>query len=343
MLGHDQQQEQEQQQQYMLLLQQQQHELQQQQQRRLSQQQAEADASAREFTVVALGKSGEGKSTLLNSILGREMFLAKASVTEVTRKVDQATNNFLNIPSNPIMHCIDTPSFNGQLHDPDRVKEIGALLTKVAAGVDAFLFVVKCTHYRYDNTFHQTLQTYQRLLTPAFWPKVIIVFSHYTPELLPVTQTRLQLMAWTREIQESFQLATPPLTVFAMDPIRFPYPSGGAQEFWEALMTLDANTDPYCHKPFLESFGNGISIDGYVQRMKGYLAVFEPSFFEEQAEGQYKENEHKKKKESRFSLFRKGTNATTKSASASPSTTSTPLTASASLSMASKGRRIFSP
>ncbi|KAG0265318.1 hypothetical protein BG011_005018 [Mortierella polycephala] len=328
MLNQDQQQEQDQQQ-YMLLLQQQQHELQQQQQRRLSQQQAEANASTREFTVVALGKSGEGKSTLLNSILGREMFLAKASVTEVTRKVDQATNNFLNIPSNPIMHCIDTPSFNGQLHDPDRVKEIGALLTKVAAGVDAFLFVVKCTHYR--------------LLTPAFWPKVIIVFSHYTPELLPVTQPRLQLMAWAREIQESFQLPAPPLTVFAMDPIRFPYPSGGAQEFWEALMTLDANTDPYCHKPFLESFGNGISIDGYVQRMKGYLAVFEPSFFEEQAEGQYRENEHKKKKESRFSLFRKGTNATAKSASASPSTPSTPLTASASLSTASKGRRTFLP
>lgn len=47
------------------------------------------------------------------------------------------------------MHCIDTPSFNGQLHDPVRVKELGELLTKVAAGVDAFLFVVKCTRYRY--------------------------------------------------------------------------------------------------------------------------------------------------------------------------------------------------
>ncbi|KAF8932718.1 AIG1 family-domain-containing protein [Dissophora ornata] len=295
----------EQQQQYLLELQQQ----------RLQQQQQQAGVSSptREFAIVALGKSGEGKSTLLNAILGQEMFLAKASVSEVTQKVDQATNHFLNIPSNPVIHCIDTPSFNGQLHNPERVKEIGALLTKVAAGVDAFLFVVKCTRYRYDNTFRQTLQTYQSLLTPAFWPKVILVFTHATPELLPANaESRLPLMAWAREIQESFKLDAPPLVIFAMDYARFPYPAGGAQEFWEALMTLDANTTPYCHKPFLESFGNGIAVEGYVQRIKGYLALFEPNFFEDQAEGQYNEN---KKKENRFSsLFRKKTRAVTNDA-----------------------------
>jgi hypothetical protein len=88
-----------------------------------------------------------------------------------------------------------------------------------------------------------------------------------------------------------------------MDYARFPYPTGGAQELWEAIMTLDANTVPYCHRPFLESYGNGIAVDGYVQRIKGHLAQFEPSYFEEQAEGQYNEN---RKKERRFSsIFRK--------------------------------------
>ncbi|CAO3573556.1 unnamed protein product [Mortierella alpina] len=276
------------------------------------QNQADSAPPAREFTIVALGKSGEGKSTLLNAILGREMFLAKASVSEVTQHVDKATNHFLNIPSNPVMHCVDTPSFNGKLHDPHRVNELGVLLTKVAAGVDAFLFVVKCTRYRYDNTFHQTLQTYQSLLTPAFWSKLIVVFTHATPELLPATQSRVPLMAWAREIQENFKLPTPPMVVFAMDYVRFPYPSGGAQDFWERLMELDANTEPYCHKPFLESFGNGIAVEGYVQRIKGHLALFEPSFFEHQAEGQYREQqkEMKKRKEHRFNLFRKSTHAT---------------------------------
>lgn len=60
-----------------------------------------------------------------------------------------ATNHFLNIATNPVMHCIDTPSFNGKLHDPNRVEQIGNLLKLVAGGVDAFLFVVKCTRYRY--------------------------------------------------------------------------------------------------------------------------------------------------------------------------------------------------
>ncbi|KAG0238312.1 hypothetical protein BGW41_008225 [Actinomortierella wolfii] len=290
---------------------------QQQQQQLYQQQQQQQQESlpSREFTVVALGKSGEGKSTLLNAILGLELFQAKASVSEVTQHVDKATNHFLNIPSNPIMHCIDTPSFNGKLHDPRRVAEIGTLLTRVAAGVDAFLFVVKCTRYRYDNTFHQTLQTYQALLTPSFWPKLIIVFTHATPELLPVTQSRVPLMGWAREIQENFKLPKPPLTVFVMDYVRFPYPSGGAQDFWERLMELDATTEPYCHKPFLESLGNGIAVDGYVQRIKGHLALFEPSFFEDQAEGQYKKDkEQKKRKEGGVlqSLFRKATNASTK-------------------------------
>ncbi|KAI1315691.1 hypothetical protein EDD11_000465 [Mortierella claussenii] len=298
------------------------------QQQRLQQQESAANSPTREFTVVAIGKSGEGKSTLLNSILGKEMFLAKASVSEVTQRVDQATNHFLNIRTNPVMHCIDTPSFNGQVHNPNRVAEIGALLTRVAAGVDAFLFVVKCTHYRYDNTFHQTLQTYQSLLTPAFWSKVIVVFTHATPELVSNTaESRLPLLAWAREIQESFKLETPPMTVFAMDYVRFPYPAGGAQEFWEALMTLDANTGPYRHTPFLESFGNGIAVDGYVARIKGHLALFEPSFFEEQAEGQYNEN---KKRESWFGLFRRSKSEKHKNATPDgPSLSASPSRASA--------------
>ncbi|KAF9581913.1 hypothetical protein BGW38_000901, partial [Lunasporangiospora selenospora] len=224
---------------------------------------------------------------------------------EVTQRVSQATNHFLSIPSNPVMHCIDTPSFNGQIHNSARVNEIGALLTKIAGGADAFLFVVKCTRYRYDNTFHQTLLTYQTLLTPAFWPKLILVFTHATPELLPDPQSRLPLLAWAREIQEDFKLEAPPKVVFAMDFVRFPYPAGGAQDFWERLMELDANTEPYCHRPFLESFGNGIAVDGYVQRIRGHLAVFEPNFFEEQAEGEYREKEQKKRKQSILGMFRR--------------------------------------
>ncbi|KAG0068481.1 hypothetical protein BGZ90_000570 [Linnemannia elongata] len=311
--------------------QQQQHQVQQQQKQEQQEQEPATSPVAREFTIVALGKSGEGKSTLLNSILGREIFLAKASVSEVTQHVDKATNNFLNIPSNPVMHCIDTPSFNGKLHDPHRVKELGALLTKVAAGVDAFLFVVKCTRYRFDSTFYQTLLTYQSLLTPAFWSKLILVFTHATPALLPSTnpEARVPLMAWAREIQEKFKLPTAPKVVFAMDFARFPYPSGGAQDFWEKLMELDANTEPYCHRPFLESFGNGIAVEGYVQRIKGHLALFEPRFFESQAEGQYQEHKQALLKKRgteggrvggegrggsgggwRFGLFRKSTQAT---------------------------------
>ncbi|KAF9115199.1 hypothetical protein BGX27_008564 [Mortierella sp. AM989] len=268
-------------------------------------QQPQVKLQAREFTVVAIGKSGEGKSTLLNAILGQEIFSSKISVQEVTKKVAMASNHFLNIPSNPVMHCIDTPSFNGQLHNVERIKELGVLLNSVINGVDAFLFVVKCTHYRYDNTFHQTLQTYQGLFTPTFWSKVIIVFTHVTPELISTSQeSQMLLLAWTREIQESFNLVSPPMTVFAMDYARFPYPSGGAQDFWKVLMTLDANTRPYCHRPLMESLSNGITVEGYVQRIKGHLALFEPSFFEEQAEGQYSE---KKKREKRFSFFRKRT------------------------------------
>ncbi|KAF9947174.1 hypothetical protein BGZ65_009053, partial [Modicella reniformis] len=140
---------------------------------------------------------------------------------------------------------------------------------------------------------------------------LIIVFTHATPELLPPTQSRVPLMVWSREIQDDFKLPSPPMVVFVMDYVRFPYPSGGAQDFWERLMELDANTEPYCHKPFLESFGNGIAVEGYVQRIKGHLALFEPSFFEDQAEGQYREQrELRRRKDYRFNLFRKATNAT---------------------------------
>ncbi|RUS20854.1 hypothetical protein BC937DRAFT_94201, partial [Endogone sp. FLAS-F59071] len=171
-----------------------------------------------EFQLMVLGKSGEGKSSLLNAILGEDVFRAKMSVSEVTKMVESHCGRWLGHPEYTAVKCVDTPSFAGQLADRTRVAQIRNFLEECMNGVDAFLVVIKVTHYRYDASIQATLKVYETILTPSFWQNAILVFSHADPETAPTwSDSQPYFKEFAKQIAKQFRLSQPPPICFASD------------------------------------------------------------------------------------------------------------------------------
>ncbi|RUO96172.1 AIG1 family-domain-containing protein [Jimgerdemannia flammicorona] len=168
--------------------------------------------------IMTLGKSGEGKSSLLNAILGDDAFQAKISVSEVTKAVESHSGRWLGRPEHTAVKCVDTPTLAGQLGDRARVAQIGNLLEACLNGVDAFLIVTKVTHYRYDSSIHATLKVYETILNPSFWQNAILVFSHADPETATSwSDSQRHFDDFAAQIAKQFKLTTPPPICFASD------------------------------------------------------------------------------------------------------------------------------
>lgn len=71
--------------------------------------------------------------------------------------VESHCGRWLGHPEYTAVKCVDTPSFAGQLADRARVAQIRNFLEACTNGVDAFLVVIKVTHYRYVKTLFDFL------------------------------------------------------------------------------------------------------------------------------------------------------------------------------------------
>ncbi|KAJ2964104.1 hypothetical protein NQZ79_g910 [Umbelopsis isabellina] len=166
---------------------------------------------ARPLSVMVLGKPGEGKSSLLNGILGQQAFVAKLSVSqEVTKHVSYTDGSWLGGETDIPIRCIDTPPISGRLDDAVRISnECQHMLDLAMPGIDAFLVVIKLSRYRFDAGLESTLRVYESIFGRCFWDNVIIIFSHADLESAFDDEEPSQGPEYAKSIATAFNLSRP--------------------------------------------------------------------------------------------------------------------------------------
>ncbi|CAF1044764.1 unnamed protein product [Didymodactylos carnosus] len=91
--------------------------------------------------IICLGRTGAGKSSLGNTLLGQKWFKSKQSTKSVTEKCAVGNRLFKGIQ----MSVVDTPGlFDNKLSQSECHKEIARCIQTVVPGPHAFLIVIRC-------------------------------------------------------------------------------------------------------------------------------------------------------------------------------------------------------
>ncbi|KAF9974241.1 hypothetical protein BGZ73_002386 [Actinomortierella ambigua] len=146
-----------------------------------SSEQTHIEEGAGPLTLIAIGKTGQGKSSLLNRIMGTSELKASASVRAVTKGIAERSGwGRFEDTRRVLVTLADTPGLADTEGDDEKnipllkeyIKSIGTRL-----GVSAFLLVFKIDSgvdmvITILTTFNEIMQEY-----PQFWENVVLVFT----------------------------------------------------------------------------------------------------------------------------------------------------------------------
>ncbi|CAO3674096.1 unnamed protein product [Rhizopus stolonifer] len=178
------------------------------------------------FCLLPIGKTGSGKSSLLNTLLDDELFRAKAGARSVTDKITERTGIWtIDNDIKKIITVADTPGFGDSMNRDEQFKysfqeyiqDVGSRL-----GIDAFLLVFQYNS-PLNNVIH-ILESFDKMMSvferKTWWNHVILVFTRvdYYPNLKfpPNVLLKKQSISQTLipAIQEKFGLIQLPKYAF---------------------------------------------------------------------------------------------------------------------------------
>lgn len=128
--------------------------------------------SAEERRLILIGNSGNGKSASANTILGRKVFVSKASNQFVTRKCQFETVHFR---SRKYL-IVDTPTFFSEASSEDEtIWELAKITGITSPGFHALIIVVKVG--RFTEKEKRSFEQIVRIFGPEIYDRTIVLFT----------------------------------------------------------------------------------------------------------------------------------------------------------------------
>ncbi len=124
-------------------------------------------AQARKNGFILCGKTGTGKSTLLNAILGEEIAIVKKSAESVTQKT---TVYYYKLRNDKMISILDTPglmdpkALNNPNIDNVHLEDIRDTIRAEKIEIKGIIFLVNFQNERFDSTEQEALINYLSLI-----------------------------------------------------------------------------------------------------------------------------------------------------------------------------------
>ncbi|KAM4565045.1 GTPase IMAP family member 7-like [Fundulus diaphanus] len=130
-------------------------------------------AGSNETKIVLLGKTGVGKSSLGNTILGESLFKDLLSPESVTNKCN-AESKYIN---GERVKVIDTPGFfDNVLEEKELKAEMLKCIEHCSPGIHAFLIVLKVD--RYTDQEKEIIEKIEEYFSKESLKHAVVVFTH---------------------------------------------------------------------------------------------------------------------------------------------------------------------
>ena len=144
---------------------------------------------AHELCFLVCGKTGVGKSSLVNSLLGYEFSKEgdpSESLKSTTTNVDCAKVRFNDV----IVTVYDSPGLQDGKESGDKayLDKIVKVAGNDVSGLDLVLYCVDMTASRFTTAEIATINSFQRQFGNAFWKKTLLVLTKADNVSLPPNQ-----------------------------------------------------------------------------------------------------------------------------------------------------------